>query len=123
MPQKRNLVFLSILALFLLLGIAGSLWILRPMDAGQVEILQDGTSIFRLDLARENDRTFEVKYNGSINRIEIKNHQIRILEADCPDQTCVHMEWLRADGLPIVCLPHHLVIQYAQAPSDVDTMA
>ena len=122
MPQKRNLIFLPILALLLLLGIAGSLWMLRPTGAGQVEILQDGTPIFQLDLAHESNRTFEVEYNGSINRIEIKDHQIRILDADCPDQTCVHMGWLQANNLPIVCLPHHLVIQYTQASGDVDTM-
>ena len=122
MRQKRNLVFSSILGILLLLGAAGSLWMLRPMQAEQVEILQDGTAIFQLNLAQESDRIFAVEYNGSINQIEIRNHQIRILEADCPDQTCVHTGWLSSNGLPIVCLPHHLVIQYIQPSGDMDIL-
>lgn len=122
MAKNRNLRFLLILGLLLLAGIAGCLWMLRPAEATQVEVLQDGIAIFRFDLEHEDDRIVSIDNNGSINRIEIKDHQIRMLEADCPDQICVHMGQLRANGLPIVCLPHHLVIQYTQASGDVDTM-
>ena len=44
---------------------------------------------------------------------EIKAHQIRMLEAECPDNTCVHMGWLDST-VPIVCLPNRLVIQFVE---------
>ena len=43
--------------------------------------------------------------------------------ADCPDQICVHMDWLEA--APIVCLPNRLSIQYAdgEGASGLDAVA
>ena len=45
-----------------------------------------------------------------------------MLEAECPDQTCVHMGWLDSGAMPIVCLPNHLSIEYAEAGDDVDAV-
>lgn len=38
-----------------------------------------------------------------------------MLEADCPDHTCINSGWL--EDLPIVCLPNKLVIEFADADS------
>lgn len=96
---------------------------MRPQERMQVEIVQDGTVLCRLDLSQEENRVFSVEYEGRSNLIEIQNHQIRVSEAECPDQTCVHMGWLGDSGLPIVCLPNHLVIQFAQISGELDGIA
>ena len=121
--RNRNLLYLGVTALLLLLGLAGSLWVMRPLESSQVEIIQDSITICRLDLSREKDRTIAVTYNGNTNLIEIQDHQIRVLEAECLDHDCVEMGWLQSDGLPIVCLPNHLVIQFVQPSGDVDALA
>lgn len=96
---------------------------MRPRDCMRVEIVQDGTVLCRLDLSREENRTFSVEYEGRTNLIEIQNHQIRVSEAECPDQACVRMGWLGDNGLPVVCLPNHLVIQFAQTSAELDAVA
>ncbi len=91
-------------------GLVGSIWNLTRSHGCEVEILQDGEVLYRLNLDDAEDQTFSVTYEGRTNVIEIRSHRIRVSEADCPDQICVHMEWL--DAAPIVCLPNHLSIQY-----------
>lgn len=120
--EKGKFLPVILTALLLLAGIGGTLWIIRPQDNAQVEIVQDGTVLYRLDLSQEKNHTFSVEYEGRTNLIEIHDHQIRVVEAECPDQTCVHMGWLSNNGLPIVCLPNHLVIQFVQPSDGLDTV-
>ncbi len=83
-----------------------------------MEILQDGELLYTFDLSRAADQLLKLEYHGSGNRVQIQNGRIRVLDAECPDQTCVHMGFLSDTGLPIVCLPNRLVIQYADMEVD-----
>ena len=110
--KKRNTCVVAILcALIFLGGIGGIFWNLTRSHGRQVEILQDGAVVKTIDLNQAENQSFTLTYEGRSNRIEIRDHQIRVAEADCPDQICVNMNWLQA--APIVCLPNHLSIQYA----------
>ena len=111
--QNRKSVYIvaALCALIFLGGIGGMIWNLTRSHGRQVEILQDGKILYTLDLAQAEDQTFTVTYGGRTNEIEIREHQIRVKAADCPDQICVHMDWL--EDAPIVCLPNRLSIQYA----------
>ena len=111
--QNRKAVYIvaALCALIFLGGIGGMIWNLTRSHGRQVEILQDGNILYTLDLAQAEDQTFTVTYGGRTNEIEIRDHQIRVKAADCPDQICVHMDWL--EDAPIVCLPNRLSIQYA----------
>ena len=64
-----------------------------------------------------------IEYQGRTNLIEICDGRIRVAEADCPDQLCVQMGWLQNSGLPVVCLPNRLVIQYAQSLDGLDAIS
>lgn len=123
--QKRKAVYIvaALCALIFLGGIGGMIWNLTRSHGRQVEILQDGKILYTLDLAQAEDQTFTVTYGGRSNEIEIRDHQIRVKAADCPDQICVHMDWLEA--APIVCLPNRLSIQYAdgESASGLDAVA
>ena len=120
--MKQKVWLFGICAVLLLAGIVGSILVLRRPDTGMVEIVQDGEVLYRLDLAAEEDRILGVEYEGRINRIEIRDHQIHVLEADCPDQVCVDMGWLDS-AAPIVCLPNHLVIQFTEGSDSLDAVA
>jgi len=66
-------------------------------------------------VSKEKDRTFRIESNdGDWNEIKIENGKISISDADCPDHTCVKTGVLRTETMPIVCLPHKLVIRYAE---------
>ncbi|MEI3522386.1 MAG: NusG domain II-containing protein [Anaerosacchariphilus sp.] len=123
--QNRKAVYIvaALCAVLFLGGIGGMIWNLTRSHGRQVEILQDGKILYTLDLAQAEDQTFTVTYGGRTNEIEIRNHQIRVKAADCPDQICVHMDWLEA--APIVCLPNRLSIQYAdgEGASGLDAVA
>ena len=66
----------------------------------------------------EKTNTVEIIQDGNI--IQIKDKQISIIEADCPDKTCVNMGILKSAFTPIVCLPNHLVIQYVNDDKEID---
>ena len=123
--QNRKAVYIvaALCAVLFLGGIGGMIWNLTRSHGRQVEILQDGKILYTLDLAQAEDQTFTVTYGGRSNEIEIRDHQIRVKAADCPDQICVHMDWLEA--APIVCLPNRLSIQYAdgESASGLDAVA
>ena len=123
--QKRKSVYIvaALCAVLFLGGIGGMIWNLTRSHGKWVEILQDGEVLYTLDLNRAEDQTFTVTYEGRTNEIEIKDHRIRVKAADCPDQICVHMDWLKA--APIVCLPNHLSIQYVdgEGASGLDAVA
>lgn len=123
--QNRKAVYIvaALCAVLFLGGIGGMIWNLTRSHGRQVEILQDGKILYTLDLAQAEDQTFTVNYGGRTNEIEIRDYQIRVKAADCPDQICVHMDWLEA--APIVCLPNRLSIQYAdgEGASGLDAVA
>ena len=108
-----------LLGIILLVGIVGSILVYRRPDTAIVEVVQDGQMLYRFDLSQEEDGIMEVEYEGKVNKIEIRDHQIHMLEANCPDQTCVNMGWLDSSA-PIVCLPNHLVIRFAESSSELD---
>lgn len=119
MRKKAMILGLLCLALFLI-GILGCFWVLNHPHGTQIEIVQDGKVLQRFDLMQTENQIIEVEYEGRINQIEIQDGKIRMLAADCPDNTCVRMDWLDLAS-PIVCLPNHLVIQFVEEAEEVDT--
>lgn len=117
----KNKVLPLICAVILLIGIAGSVWILKAPHGTQVNIVQDGKILYSFDLSTAENQSLTVEYEGRINTIEIKDGRIRMQEAECPDKTCVHMGWLESGTLPIVCLPNHLSIEFTNG-RDVDAV-
>ncbi len=86
----------------------------RTSDNTHVVILQNNKVIYSLDLSKEEDRSFRIESpDGGWNEVMIENGKICIADADCPDKTCVHTGVLRSEGVPIVCLPHKLVIRFS----------
>lgn len=45
------------------------------------------------------------------NTVHVEHGAISVTDADCPDLICVHQGRISTDALPIVCLPHRLVIE------------
>ena len=78
--------------------------------------------LYTLDLSASDDRTIEITTAEGRNIVEIQDHRIRVKDADCPDQTCVRMGWLTGSAAPIVCLPHHLVIEFTDDTGGADAV-
>lgn len=112
----------GIIAAVFLLGTIGSIWVLNARPKNTVRIVSDGEVLYTIDLSTAEDKNLTIEHGGHQNTIEIKEHKIRVSEADCPDQTCVKMGWLKSASMPIVCLPHSLVIEFTDGTDDVDAL-
>jgi len=121
--MKTRLLIIIAAAVFIL-GLGGCLLVLLMPKKQAVQIRHGAEVLYTFDLTQEPDRTFEIKTADGANTIEIKDGRICVSEADCPDKTCVRMGWLDSAATPVVCLPHHLVIEYTDGgESAVDAVA
>lgn len=117
--KRKKIVLLASLlcGLVFAAAVAASLWlIMRP--AGQlVRITSEGDIIAELDLSKAADEILEVKCSNGRNTIKIEDGTIYVSDSDCPDKTCIKMGQL-GSGMPIVCLPHRLIIEYVGGEND-----
>ena len=108
-------------AVLFAVGLIGSVWVLRPTESAVVEILQDGEVLYTFDLSKRlYQERIEIVCEVGINVILVGPEGICVESADCPDQTCVEMGYLKSASLPIVCLPHKLTVRYAEDSLEID---
>ncbi|MDE6776000.1 MAG: NusG domain II-containing protein [Ruminococcus sp.] len=111
--SKKVKICLFIAVLLFLGAAAATVYILRQPSGNLVEVVRDNEVLYTFNLETAGNQAVRIEYlDGGYNIIEIADNSIRISDADCPDQTCVRTGTLKYSGMPIVCLPHHLVIRY-----------
>lgn len=61
---------------------------------------------------------------GDGNTCEIKDEEVTMVAADCPDQICMHHKPIHGDGETIICLPNKvtLTVHSAEEQPEVDTI-
>ncbi len=112
MTKPIKILLLAAGAVFLL-AVVGTFFVLRPAEEQLVEIVQDGEVLYTLDLADAKDQEIVLTTpEGKTNTVTIEDGTIRISHADCPDQTCVKSGVLYSESLPIVCLPHRVIVRF-----------
>lgn len=92
-------IFLAALAAFFL-------WNTGKMKGDQVRVTVAGkeTAVYSLSL----EGSYEI---GDGNRMEIRDHGVQMIWADCPDQLCVKQGRIQKNGRTIVCLPNQVVLE------------
>lgn len=118
----KNRAFLILIISIFLVGIIGSVLVWTAPTKDRVRVISDGKTVYTARLSTAEDTTFDVTYEGHVNTIEIREHRIRVVGADCPDQTCVHMGWLKSASMPIVCLPHKLTVEFTDDTQEIDAV-
>ena len=112
--------------LFLLLAAvaASAAWLLLrdgDTDAPTARILRDGVLLEEIDLDQVDEpRSLVLEDESGSNTVTVEKGRICILEADCPDQICVNQGWISDSTIPIVCLPHKLMIEIVGDGGDLD---
>jgi len=71
------------------------------------EIFKDGELIYEIDLSNVK-QPYELAIGG--NLIEVRDGEIGVIRADCPDKTCVRTGFTRGVK-PIICVPNRLEIR------------
>ena len=109
--DKKTKIWILVLAAVCLLGLA-AFGLGRKGTAGkQAVITVDGETVEEVDLSRVKEPyDIPIDTPWGHNTVHVEPGAISVTEADCPDQICVQMGRLTQGGIPIVCMPHRLVI-------------
>ena len=120
--EMKYKIIIIVIAVIFVAGMIGSILVMNSPARETVRIISDSEVLYTIDLATAEDRMIDIEYQGHVNTVEIRDHRIRVKSADCPDRTCVNMGWLTGSAMPIVCLPHHLVIEFADSRDEIDAL-
>lgn len=110
--RMKNKTWFWIL-LFAVLAAAGAgTYLLRSGGGTIADIYVDGELYRSIDLsAVAVPYNITVKSKYGYNVVHVEHGAISVIESDCPEQICVQQGAITDSRVPIVCLPHHLVIQ------------
>ena len=106
----------------IVLGFAMSFYLAMGQDAGgQVEVRTAGElyGVYSLD----QDQTVTVKQGAHVNEFQIKDGQVRMVQANCHNHDCIQQGAISRTGETIVCLPHKVVLEVTGGEEDFDVVA
>lgn len=104
---KRDLMLIIILLAVMIILIL--FMHLNKKTGYNVRISADGKTIKTLSLDKDEEYVFEG--DKGYNVVVIKNNEVYVKEADCPDKICVNHKKISNIGETIICLPHKLVVE------------
>ena len=121
---KPNLWDILVVLAVVALAAASALTVWPGRDSGSLTavVTADGEELDRFapaDLAA-GPRTYT--HNGYTLTVTAEGGGLRVAEADCPTQDCVHTGTITHSGQSIVCLPARIVIQLTGGQPDGDAV-
>ena len=101
------------------LALTGTILTLRQSAPGGIEIVCQGETLYRGPGSTDGEvRYIDARGEWGFNCIRIDERGVCVESADCAGQECVRMGRLKSQYLPVVCLPHRLVIQYVRSEDE-----
>ena len=104
------------IAVFLLLAVfsIGAMVYRRAgtKDAMTAIVSVDGNDLLTIDLSADAE-PYEISLEelaGIGMTLEVREHAVRVLHSDCPDQICVHAGWLAKDMDIAICMPNRVSV-------------
>ena len=88
-------------------------------DKKAAYIYSQGELLYKIDLESEN-RELTIKTDSGYNTVCIKDGKIGVIEADCPDKTCMKTGFTDSSFIPVICMPHRLEIVIKSDASETD---
>ncbi len=73
---------------------------------------------YKLKTGYENEFEVKTKDGKGYNFIKIKNNEIWVEDANCPDLNCKHQGEISSTGQVVVCLPNKMIIKIKANNSD-----
>lgn len=124
MKKRRLLNDTILIALLILIPVAMLIFSSTGENNhdGTVLITVDGKIYERLPLA--DDVEITVVTSAGINYVIIRNGEVWVSDADCPNKTCVNHRAISKAGEQIVCLPHKMVLEIMDKDDkDIDSLS
>ena len=115
----------KVIVLLLITAVAVSAAVLLfrggPAESRVARITQDGVLLEEIDLEAVGEAySFTLEDGNGTNTVQVERGRIRVSEADCPDQVCVNRGWISDGTVPIICLPHKLMIEIVGGEGALD---
>ena len=111
--SRQTTTWIAVFVALVLLAVCGLLLARRfasPAVIARVEL--DGELYREIDLrAVTVPYEFTVETEHGSNTVRVEHGRIAVIAADCPDKICVQRGWAKDSLLPVVCMPHRLVIE------------
>jgi hypothetical protein len=121
MKRSDRITGVVILIAVILVSIS---WIVIHRTRGTVAVVRvDGKVVATVDLTLREPQTLHI--TGVLGPLVIAadgNGSIRVTEATCPDQICVHTVPARSPGDQIICVPNHMVITIEGKGTGIDAL-
>ena len=123
--MNRNAKIILILLLSAAALSAGIIFMQKKQTTSPVaQITLDGELLREIPLDQvEESYSFTVDTDEGSNTILVEPGRIRVSEANCPDQVCVNQGFISDGTVPVVCLPHKLMIEIVGGGSEFDAAA
>ena len=106
---RNDLILIGVL-LALILGGLLTVLLTRKKDNLVAKIYVQSQLVQEIDLNTEPDHDFVIEGTKGKLTISIKNHSLRVKEAECPHKDCVHMGYVAETNRPIICAYNQVYI-------------
>lgn len=110
--KRVKLGDLIIILILLVISIIPFYFLLSPMRESNniiAVIKVDDKQVKKLSL--NHDIVWKYQHGNKLNVVKVKNHKIRMIDANCKDQICVKDGWKSKIGDTIICLPHKFLVE------------
>lgn len=125
--MKRSDIF--VVGIILIVALSVALFTMKPNEETSkgkyISIQIDGEEVEQIEWSKENiNKEFRFEGIKGYNIIQVGKSDVKMIEANCPDQICVHNAPIKEVGEMIVCLPHRVIVEIKEdnRTSDLDIM-
>ena len=110
--DRKTKICTIILFSVVLLGLLGY-FALNELGGSTIAVITvDGVEYDRIDLSKVTESyDIDIDTQYGHNTVHVEPGRISVTEADCPDGICVAQGAIDKGGVPIVCMPHRLVVK------------
>lgn len=121
MIKKNDLIMIGVIVI---LAVAVIAFMNFTKKEGSKVVITVGGEVYDTLYLNE-DTSYTVKLeDGSYNTFEIKDGDVDMVDASCPDKICVKHRSIHYNNDTIVCLPNKVVLEVTEAEdSGVDAIA
>ncbi len=122
--MKRSDRITAIVILIAVLLVAVVWIVMHNVRGAAATVRVDGKIVVTVDLSSPDPRTLHITgVLGPLVIVADGKGSIRVTEATCPDQICVHTTAARSPGDQIICVPNHVVITVEGKEAGIDALS
>lgn len=119
--MKRGDIIIIVLIIVLATGLSWATSFSKNKEFNKIQIIQDGRILEEYAADKNFSKIVNITEGEFQNSIEIKNGEVKMIHANCPDKLCVKTNPISKNGEMIVCLPHRLYVKIISMEENEET--